>query len=252
MPPGFGSEPSGPFGGALQSARLAEDRLEGPGSLRYEPGPLAHARERAADGLQRLDPSLVRGAVDLVGRTEPPLPAGQEIRLDVVAPGTRAPTPLARVPIAADGTFALRGWRPAADGLHEVRASYESQSPELASDFSDPLNFNVQRPVPALLVRGRSGRPSPRGRIRIHVACPSNTAGGCRGRLRIERAGALLGSTRFSLLEGTRRTLRLDATRRARQLLGRSSRSVAARVRITGADGGERVRGLVLLTRPRP
>lgn len=89
------------------------------------------------------------------GRADPAV-AGQLMTIRAVRSkpdggpfGTRipegAPIELARVSIADDGSFAYR-WRPTPAGEYTVGALYQSQSPELTNDFSNPANLRVGPP----------------------------------------------------------------------------------------------------------
>ena len=68
------------------------------------------------------------------GRTVPPVP-GDRLTLLTSGPGGKERR-LGRVRVDGSGRFRLKGWRPARPGVHEVRAVYPRQRPNVLADSS--------------------------------------------------------------------------------------------------------------------
>lgn len=162
-----------------------------------------------------------------------------------------APSELARVRVAEDGTFAYR-WRPTAAGDYTLGALYQSQAPGLADDFSMPTNLRVgptptPTPTPSVTSTppGKAaspalGRPTAHGRRRGRVVV--STARGvlsgaasrsCSGRITIEaRSGARRVGVRHTSLTANCRWRRRYSIRLGR-LPRRQRRRLAAGKPIT-------------------
>lgn len=91
--------------------------------------------------------------ITVTGRTDPPL-AGRSVTLLAESTDRRAvpgqattPQAIATLPVAGDGTFVLRDWRPQLPGRYAIQARFASNVPELADDFSQPVSFDLTQPV---------------------------------------------------------------------------------------------------------
>jgi len=73
-------------------------------------------------------------SVVVYGRTVPPVP-GDRLTLLTSGPGGKERR-LGRVRVDGSGRFRLKGWRPARPGVHEVRAVYPRQRPNVLADSS--------------------------------------------------------------------------------------------------------------------
>ncbi|HEX8104823.1 MAG TPA: hypothetical protein VF533_19545, partial [Solirubrobacteraceae bacterium] len=173
------------------------------------------ATEPRSEGLCGYPPPRVdRRSITITGESDPPL-AGQRVMLRYVAPGRRRAETLAAVPVAADGTFVHRGWRPQEPGVYEIAAAYASQRPDLADDFVEPRTLEIGVPAgeprppepptggdppaydpaagppPPLRasVLSERLRAGPRGRVRVRLACPSAAGAPCKGVLELVHGG---------------------------------------------------------------
>ena len=93
--------------------------------------------------------------------------------------------------------------------------------------------------------------PAARARLRknlvlIAVSCPATATAGCRGAIALESAGVHLGSARFGLRAGARRTVRVRVPAAARLLAPRGSRTLQARALIQDRNGALRTRRIAI------
>lgn len=123
------------------------------------------------------------GPVTIRGTSDPPL-GGQTVLPHYVPPGRLDPVALARVPVAADGTFSYRGWRPRRAGRYELAAAYTAQRPGRADDFSVPRVFDL---VVSPRIVSRRVRVDADGIGALTLACPVGTRRSCQGLLRLTR-----------------------------------------------------------------
>jgi pimeloyl-ACP methyl ester carboxylesterase len=80
------------------------------------------------------------------------------------------------------------------------------------------------------------------GRVRIGLRCIAPPGGSCVGRLRLRRAGRLVGSRAFSAREGQKKFVRVRLARQERRVLRRGHRiHVRARALVQQPGGGVRV-----------
>jgi hypothetical protein len=184
-------------------------------------------------------------AIDIAGATRPAIPR-QKVRLQFVPPGLRTPVTLADVRVGADGRFGLPGWRPRLPGDYEVGALYQSQSPELADDFSAPLAIRVgaspprrdrisgfdtrarATPRPSRGLRLSPGIPARRGRFAlVRLACPY-LGSTCAGTVRLSRRGVPLGARRFEVPPGWEIDLAVPLGSAAQRALRRGTLRVIA------------------------
>jgi len=181
-------------------------------------------------------PAVGDRPIDVVGRSDPPL-AGQRVLLRYVPPGRRTPVTLASVPVADDGSFRYRGWRPRERGTYELAAAYVAQRPERADDFSVPRAFETARPAagkvaprmpPHAGVLSRRLVADRASRVRVRLACPAVAQIGCRDVLRLRRGSRLLARQAISLRPASRETVTLRLAPRARRLLRRGGRLAAS------------------------
>jgi hypothetical protein len=103
-----------------------------------------------------------------------------------------------------------------------------------------------QNPIPGVGPTGAAGRLRVRSRrlrvahnrtVKLLVACPADRTAGCAGRLTLKAGGRTLGSARFALAAGSRRSIRLRISRAALRRLGRHRR---VRAQLTVAEAGLR------------
>ena len=113
-------------------------------------------------------------------------------------------------------------------GARSVTLSPDARNVYVAGALSDALAVLG----PDVGVVGRRWPVSSRGTVRLRLACPANARAACRGTLRLQvvrplrlagRRQPVIGSARFSVPRGTRRTLRVVVSRRFRGAVRRTS-----------------------------
>jgi bacillolysin len=99
---------------------------------------------------------------------------------------------------------------------------------------------------------GRRRVTARRGRVRIALRCEADGVGACQGTLLLGRRGAF-GRARFSLADGSRGTIAVRLSRKARRALARRGRlrtTLLVRTRVSGGTGGT-VRVTLTIVLPR-